>query len=250
MSRMTLAKAGLLAVALCAAVTAIAADTDPKLEAVRAKIAAMFDSIEPENVSASPIDGWYTIQKGSIVAYVSDDGRYLLQGDLIDLDQQVNLSEQSRTETRRKVMATLDDDQAILFSPAEIKHRITVFTDVECTYCRKLHSEIDQYLAHGIEVRYLLYPRNGPASHAWQTSEQVWCAKDRNSALTAAKLDRPFETTECDASMVSRHYVLGQDIGLSGTPAIILEDGTLIGGYMPPDALSFRLDQAEAQAAN
>jgi len=250
MSRTTFPKAGLLAVALCVAVTAIAADTDPKLDAVRAKISAMFDSIEPENVNTSPIDGWYTIQKGSIVAYVSDDGRYLLQGDLIDLETQVNLSEQSRTDTRRKLMASIDDDQTILFSPSEIKHRVTVFTDVDCTYCRKLHSEIDQYLARGIQVRYLLYPRNGPASHAWNTSEEVWCAKDRNGALTAAKQDRAFETTECDASAVAKQYVLGQDIGLTGTPAIVLEDGTLIGGYLPPDALNYRLEQAAAHAPN
>ena len=86
----------------------------------------------------------------------------------------------------------------------------------------------------GIEVRYVLYPRNGPASRAWTTSEDVLCASDRGSALTAAKLDRKFETTKCETSLLSRHYSLGQDIGLTGTPAIILEDGTLIGGYLSP----------------
>ena len=147
-------------------------------------------------------------------------------------------------------MATLKDDDAILFSPAEPRHSVTVFTDVDCTYCRKLHNEIDEYLALGIAVRYVLYPRNGPASRAWSKSEDVWCAADRNSALTAAKLDRKFETSECDASMISEHYKLGQGIGLSGTPAIVLEDGTLIGGYLPPDALSARLEQANPHAAN
>ena len=102
-----------------------------------------------------------------IIAYVSADGRYLLQGDLIDLDKQINLSEQTRTEARRKLMSKVGDDQVITFSPAEVKHRVTVFTDVDCTYCRKLHSEIDAYLANGIEVRYVLYPRNGPASPSW-----------------------------------------------------------------------------------
>ena len=89
-------------------------------------------------------------------------------------------------------MATVADDQTILFTPEEVKYSVSVFTDVDCTYCRRLHSQIDEYLAHGIEVRYLLYPRNGPASRAWSTAEDVWCASDRNDALTMAKLDREF----------------------------------------------------------
>jgi thiol:disulfide interchange protein DsbC len=190
------------------------------------------------------MDGWYTIQKGSIVAYVSDDGRYLLQGDLIDLESSVNLSEQSRSESRRALMESLDDEDAILFSPAEPKYSVTVFTDVDCTYCRKLHSQIDEYMSQGIAVRYVLYPRNGPASRAWTTSEDVLCSRDRNGALTAAKLDREFQTSKCDASMLTRHYTLGQEVGLSGTPAIVLEDGTLIGGYVTPTALGARLEMA------
>ncbi len=217
---------------------------DAALEEVRAKMTAMFDSIEAENINASPIDGWYTIQQGSIVAYVSANGRYLMQGELIDLESQVNLTEQSRNGARRELLETLGDDDAIVFSPAEVKHTVTVFTDIDCGYCRKLHNQIDEYLGEGIQVRYLLYPRSGPASKSWSTSEDVWCAKDRNEALTAAKQDRGFETSKCDASIVGNHYVLGRDVGLSGTPAIVLEDGTLIGGYMSPSQLSTRLQAA------
>lgn len=231
-----------LAVALAVVLSgsAVAAD-DAELEAVRAKMAAMFEAIQPENVTSSPIDGWYTIQQGSIVAYVSADGRYLLQGDLIDLEKQVNLTEESRNQSRHKLVSGLADDHAIVFSPKEIKHSVTVFTDVDCTYCRKLHSEINEYLDLGIQVRYALYPRNGPASKAWTKSEQVWCAPNRNEALTSAKLGRAFKSSQCDASIVSEHYSLGQDIGLSGTPAIVLQDGTLIGGYVPPAQLGMRL---------
>lgn len=228
---------------------ALAADADQNLDKVRARISELFDVIEPENVNESPIDGWYQIQKGSIIAYVSEDGRYLLQGDLIDLDNGVNLTDISRDDARRDVMANVKDEDVILFTPSEVKHTITVFTDVGCTYCRRLHSQIDEYLAQGIEVRYLLYPRNGPASREWNTSEEVWCATDRNGALTAAKLDREFETSACDASKIQDHYDLGKKIGLSGTPAIVLEDGTLIGGYMPPEALSQQLEQKVAQAS-
>ena len=244
MSRTTRIFIAIAAALVLSGTSAFAEDVDPKLEAVRAKISSMFSSIKPEHVSASPIDGWYTVQKGSIVAYISDDGRYLLQGDLIDLDLQVNLSEQSRTDARRELVSALADEESILFSPAEVKHSVTVFTDIDCTYCRKLHSEIDQYLEQGIAVRYVLYPRNGRSSRAWSTSEDVWCSADRGGALTAAKLDRKFQTTACDASMIARHYKLGQDVGLNGTPAIVFDDGTMIAGYMPAAQLKVRLGQA------
>jgi thiol:disulfide interchange protein DsbC len=89
-----------------------------------------------------------------------------------------------------------------------------------------------------------MYPRNGPTSHAWATAEHVWCANDRNSALTAAKNDQQFEFSNCNSSVVQNQYQMGQDVGLSGTPAIVLDDGTLISGYLPPDQLRARLDQA------
>jgi thiol:disulfide interchange protein DsbC len=224
------------------------AETGDDLDAVRERIAAEFDIIEPANVNPSPIPGWYTIQKGTVVAYVSEDARYLLQGDLIDLEAQVNLTELARDKVRSDIVAALGDDEVISFAPADIKHSITVFTDVGCTYCRRLHNEIATYLAEGIEVRYVLYPRNGPASPDWVESEKVWCAKDRNSALTAAKQDRAFETSKCDASIIQAHYAIGQDVGLSGTPAIVLEDGTLIAGYLPADALAEQLQQSQPQA--
>lgn len=228
---------------------ALAGEVSEDLQQVREKVAEMFDSIEPEHVNVSPVDGWYTIQKGSIVAYITKDGRYLLQGDLIDLDNDINLTEASRSESRRDLMASVTSDRAITFSPTETKYSVSVFTDVECTYCRRLHSQIDEYLAHGIEVRYLLYPRNGPASRSWNTSEEVWCARDRQNALTMAKLDRKFETSNCDASIIQDNYLMGKAIGLSGTPAIVLDNGTLIGGYLPPDALLQRLEQETAAPA-
>jgi len=172
---------------------------------------------------------------------------FLLQGDLIDLDNSVNLSELSRTEARRDLMATVSDDEVITFSPAEVKYSVSIFTDVECTYCRRLHGQIEEYMAKGIEVRYLLYPRNGPASRAWNTAEDVWCAADRQKALTMAKLDQKFETATCDSSIVQDHYIIGRDIGLSGTPAIVMDDGTLIGGYVPPDQLAAQLEQNAAE---
>ncbi|MGI9201837.1 MAG: thioredoxin fold domain-containing protein [Woeseiaceae bacterium] len=218
------------------------ADAEAELQNVRQKVNAMFQAIAPEDVTPSPLEGWYTIHRGSIVAYVSSDARYLIQGDLIDLDANVNLSEYVRNSSRRELMASVSDEEVIAFSPSEVKYSIDVFTDVDCTYCRRLHSQIDEYLAYGIEIRYLMYPRNGPSSPAWTTAEEVWCSNDRNSALTAAKADRKFASTNCDASAIAQQYDLGQEVGLTGTPAMVLDDGTLISGYLPPDQLKARLD--------
>ncbi len=220
---------------------------DAELEQVRQKVAETFELINPEEVQASPVEGWYTIQKGSIVAYISADGRYLLQGDMIDLDAQVNLSEVARNTARRDLMASVADEEVITFSPEDIKYSVAVFTDIDCTYCRRLHSQIEEYMEYGIEVRYLLYPRSGPASRAWNTAEEVWCSADRQNALTLAKLDRKFETSPCDSSMVQQHYGIGRDVGLSGTPAIVLPDGTLLAGYLPPSQLAARLEQNAAE---
>ncbi len=240
--------ATLLVLSLLTAMTPAYADSEAELAAIRERIAAEFDIIGPQHVNPSPVPGWYTIQKGTIVAYVSGDARYLLQGDLIDLEAQVNLSDVARDEARRSLVAALSDDDVISFAPASTKHSVTVFTDIGCTYCRRLHNEIATYLAEGIEVRYVLYPRNGPESPDWAESEKVWCSPDRNSALTAAKQDRAFETGQCDASIINDHYALGQEVGLSGTPAIVLEDGTLISGYVPADVLAEQLENAEPQA--
>jgi thiol:disulfide interchange protein DsbC len=211
-----------------------AGDESAELEQVRAKVSDVFSEIEPDHVRQSPVDGWYTIRKGAIIAYISSDGRYLLQGDLIDLDAEINLSEQDRNEARLDMLGAISKEDMIVFSPEVAKYTVTVFTDIDCTYCRRFHSQIDEYMAQGIEVRYLLYPRNGPAAESWAKAEQVWCADDRNEALTLAKLGRKLETRGCDTSIVHKHYATGQDVGLRGTPAIVLQDGTLLSGYLPP----------------
>lgn len=227
-----------LTVALLLNAQPLLADDAEELAAVRERVSGLFSEIQPDDVFKSPIDGWYTVRKGAIVAYVSADGRYLLQGDLIDLDLQVNLSEATRNDARVEMMSAIPAEQMIVFSPVETKYSVAVFTDIDCTFCRRLHNQIDDYLAQGIEIRYMLYPRSGPASPSWTKAEEVWCAADQNEALTLAKLDKSFATESCDASVINTHYQIGQNVGLRGTPAIVLEDGTLVSGYVPPDQLS------------
>ena len=157
------------------------AQAEETLDEARERLAAGFDIIEPHHIDVSPVEGWYQIQKGSIIAYISDDGRYLLQGDLIDLESQINLSGMARDEGRRNMMASLSDDDVITFAPREVRHTVTIFTDIGCTYCRRLHNQIEEYMAYGIAVRYVLYPRNGRASRDWNTSEDV-CNGPQSSA--------------------------------------------------------------------
>lgn len=240
-------KAGMLLVSvlLAAAVPATADEVSAELRKVRETVAGRFAEISADDIFESPVPGWYMIRKGAIVAYITADGRYLLQGDLIDLDKSRNLSEESRNEARARMMSDVPDDQLIVFAPEQVEHVVNVFTDIDCTFCRRFHSQIDQYMSEGIEVRYFLYPRNGPKSASWAKAENVWCANDRNEALTLAKLDKDFPTRSCDASIVSTHYTIGQDVGLTGTPAIVLSDGTLFSGYMPAARLKQAIVAAE-----
>ena len=216
---------------------ALAAD-DAELQQVRETVSGMFAGIDADDVFASEIDGWYTVRKGAIIAYISSDGRYLLQGDLIDLKESENLSEKSRNGAREKMMSAMAEDELIVYTPETVRHTISVFTDIDCTFCRRLHSQLDEYMDEGIEIRYFLYPRNGPSSESWVKAQNVWCAEDRNEALTLAKMDKEFPMHDCDSSMINSHYAIGQDVGLRGTPAIVLEDGTLFSGYMPAKQLS------------
>ena len=205
----------------------------------RAAIAAKFPEVRPEQIVPSPVQGLYEVRIGSKVAYVSADGRYLLQGEIIDLDTDLNLTESRREGMRRDVLAGVSEAGMIVFAPAKKPtSTITVFTDVDCGYCRKLHKQIGDYNARGIKVRYMYFPRSGPGTESWTKAEQVACAKDPRVALTRAKLGETLKDKPCQPNPVAQHYEIGRDFGLQGTPAIILESGELIGGYLDPAELS------------
>jgi len=205
----------------------------------RAAIAAKFPEVRPEQIVPSPVQGLYEVRIGSKIAYVSADGRYLLQGEIIDLDTDLNLTESRREGMRRDVLAGVSEAGMIVFAPAKKPtSTITVFTDVDCGYCRKLHKQIGDYNARGIKVRYMYFPRSGPGTESWTKAEQVACAKDPRVALTRAKLGETLKDKPCQPNPVAQHYEIGRDFGLQGTPAIILESGELIGGYLDPAELS------------
>ena len=148
-------------------------------------------------------------------------------------------------ELASRELASVPEDRMIIFAPpeGETKHTITVFTDIDCGYCRQFHREIDKVNALGIEVHYLFYPRTGPATDSWAKAEKVWCAQDRKTALTQAKLGGSVPDLTCTDTPVSFDYDLGQQIGVRGTPAVFTENGENIGGYLPPDTLLKRLEE-------
>jgi thiol:disulfide interchange protein DsbC len=130
----------------------------------------------------------------------------------------------------------------VSFGPANAEHTITVFTDVDCTYCRKLHQEMDQFNDQSIRVRYLFYPRHGPGSEGWKKADAVWCSEDQQAAMTRAKRGENIEGKDCGATPVASHYEMGNRVGVRGTPAILLESGQLISGYVPANELATYLN--------
>lgn len=212
----------------------------------REHIVQQIPQLKAEDVRSTPIPGIYEVTVGPVVLYVSADGRYVIRGNLFDIKEDINLTEQRQRKARKDVLATLTEDELISFGPEDAKHVITVFTDTSCTYCRVMHSEIDEYTKRGIRVRYALYPRKGFASEVWKEMQAVACAPDPKVALTRAKQDMDFERRECDAEgNVMRHFRIGRSLGVSGTPAIFSEKGVMYPGYVPAEQLLQRLRQEE-----
>jgi thiol:disulfide interchange protein DsbC len=204
----------------------------------RAAIATKIPGTKAEDLHTSPIAGVYELMRGTDAAYVSSDGKYAIVGDLYDLGSNDNLTEARRRDARLKLLATVPESQMVIFGAKEARHTITVFTDVDCQYCRKLHSQIADYNRLGIRVRYLFYPRSGPNTESWTKAIQVWCSADRNSALTQAKRGEALKTKPCADSPVARHYDLGQKFEVAGTPAIILGNGAMLPGYESPEMIA------------
>ncbi|MBE0378189.1 bifunctional protein-disulfide isomerase/oxidoreductase DsbC [Pseudoalteromonas prydzensis] len=194
-----------------------------------------------KQINPSPVAGLKELITDKGVLYASADGQYLMQGTLIDLNNRNNLTEQALNGVRKEGLAKYEDSM-IVYKAKNEKHSITVFTDISCGYCRKLHREIDDLLEAGITVKYLAFPRGGLQGSGYADLMNVWCAKDQQEAMTAAKSGADTKVMSGCHAPVAEHYQLGQSFGISGTPAIILEDGTLIPGYQPAAALAAALE--------
>jgi len=200
-------------------------------------------NIEIEQISPSPIANlWQAELVGGRQLYVSADGKYIIQGNLYTFDKNKNLVNVTQKEEQKgiaKVINAVDVKEMIVFAPEKPKAHITVFTDTTCGYCQKLHSEVEEINKLGIEVRYMAFPRGGQNSEGFQELVNVWCSANQQDAITRAKKrEKIAKANILCKSPVLKHYEIGNLIGINGTPAIVLEDGTLISGYQPAKELA------------
>lgn len=197
------------------------------------------------DVVASPVPGIYktTISSGPAV-YSTADGQFFMAGELFQVlpNQIVNLTEQEMNGDRSKMLASMPVEDMIVFSPmGETKSVVSIFTDVDCGYCQKLHKEVPQLNAMGIEVRYMAFPRMGAGSPTYKKIVSAWCSDDKQGAITKLKSRQNIPENLCEGNPVDEQYAKGQQMGISGTPAIVLDNGELIPGYVPADKLAARL---------
>jgi thiol:disulfide interchange protein DsbC len=212
-----------------------------ELEQARENIMARFDGVKAENIQPSPVKGLYEVILPPQVFYASADGLYVVDGDVIELSSRRNITREQRGRAAVAAIDAMGEESMITFAPEKVKHTITVFTDIDCGYCRKLHQSMDEYNQLGIKVRYMAFPRAGIGSSSYNKAVSAWCADDPKQALTRAKNNQPIETKTCD-NPVAAQYQLGQMMGISGTPAIVMESGRIIPGYVPPKRLVTLLD--------
>lgn len=220
----------------------------PDARAVAA-IRELNQQIRIDRVGAAPLAGFREVIVGGKTLYVSDDGKYLLQGSLYDMSAKEDLSEVSLSKLRKELLKQVPLSDRIVFAPPNPRYTLSVFTDIECGYCQKMHSEIAEYNKQGIAIQYLAFPRMGLGSPDHKKMIAVWCAADRKQALTAAKSGRPVPMKDCK-NPVTMEYDLGQRMGLTGTPMIITANGEQVPGYMPPQALRTYLDELAKPAAD
>ncbi len=236
----SLERLAVAAAVLLAATGALAGD-QADYDAAEAKLRTIVPTGATIALSDSPIEGLLQAQINNDIVYVSNDGSYLVQGTLYDIENRINLTDQAKSVMRKEALAGLNMSEQIVFSPENPEYELMVFTDIDCGYCRKLHEQIEEYMANGIAIRYLAFPRAGVGSHSFDKYVSVWCAENQQQALTLAKSGSEPEPLQCDNPVTSQ-YELGREVGVTGTPALLTRDGTLIPGYMPPEQLKQRLE--------
>ncbi|MEA3276563.1 MAG: DsbC family protein [Pseudomonadota bacterium] len=221
-------------IVLSLAATPVLADAN---ERIKDALAKLLPDYKIDSIEETPVGGLYEVLMGPQVVYVSGDGRYMVQGRMIDLANREDLTEPRRAAARKKAVDQVGEDNMVIFAPEKYDHTVTVFTDIDCGYCRKLHSEIEDYGNEGIRVRYVFYPRAGLKSESYEEAVSVWCADDRQQAMTDAKAGKSVEKKSCE-NPVQAHMELGELLGVTGTPAIVLESGDMVPGYVPAKRLS------------
>ena len=228
MIRTPLIFAALIAsLSMTAGVAGVVEETE--FNAVEEKLRGLVPNATTIAVSETPIDGLLQVQINSDIIYVTENGEYLLQGQIINIDTRMNITDQAKSSIRMSLLTGLKREEQISFTPDNPSYDLLVFTDIDCGYCRKLHNQVPDYNEQGIAIHYLAFPRAGIGSDSYEKYVSAWCAEDQLAALTLAKYGGVPEPKVCD-DPIAEHYDLGREIGVTGTPAIVTADGTLIPG--------------------
>lgn len=223
----------------------VVAQAQDDYTAVEERIRALAPNATSIAISETPIEGILMVQVSGDIVYATADGQYLIQGRVVNMDTREDLTEGAKIEIRRELLAGMDTSKQIAFSPENPDYELTVFTDIDCGYCRKLHAQVEEYNDSGISIRYMAFPRAGIGSHSYEKAVSVWCATDQQQALTLAKQGSEPDPLQCE-NPIAEQYQLGIALGVTGTPALLTSDGTLIPGYVPPEQLRARLDKMAA----
>ena len=210
-----------------------------ELKTLTAVLKKQFRS-EPSSIQQSVIPNVYQVMYGTELIYVSADGKYFLVGDLLNLETRENMSDVAKQSVRKEILDR-QDNKPVVFKAKDEKHVLTVFTDIDCPYCAKLHREVPALNEKGITIEYLMFPRAGLESQSFTKAVSMWCADDNKQAMTDAKERKPIESKTCE-NPIADQYNLGGEIGVTGTPALITSTGKLIPGYMPADRLEAMLE--------
>lgn len=221
--------------------SSVMAKSTPELDAT---LAQLMPNTKPSSIEETPIPGIYEVSYGSTIFYFTKDASMMFRGDLIDVKKRENLTEKKRGEARGKLLSSMDESKMIVFPAKNETAKVTVFTDIDCPYCVKLHREMADYNAEGITIRYMAYPRAGIGSRSYQKAVNVWCSDDPAKAMGDAKEGKSIADKTCD-NPVAQQYQLGQALGVQGTPAMFLEDGTSLPGYVPAKRLSAAVKGAQ-----
>jgi len=236
---------GITVLLLGLSLTAIA---DDDFSVVEERIRSLAPAAKSIAISETPIEGILQVQINGDIVYTTADGKYMLQGRLIDLETREDLTEASKSKVRKELIDEIDTSGQITFAPEKPVHELLVFTDIDCGYCRKLHTQVEAYNEQGIAIHYMAFPRAGIGSRSYEKAVAVWCADDPQDALTQAKLGSEPDPDQCE-NPVADQYQAGIELGVTGTPALLTSTGQLIPGYVPPEQLRERLD-AMASAAS
>lgn len=218
------------------------ATADEDYSAVEERIRTLAPQAKSIAISETPVEGLLMVQIAGEIVYATADGKYLIQGRLMDMETREDLTEAAKTEVRRGILESVDGSQQITFAPEAPKYDLMVFTDIDCGYCRKLHAQMAEYNEQGIAIHYLAFPRAGIGSPSYEKAVSVWCASDPQDAMTQAKLGNDPAPAQCD-NPISEQYQLGRELGVTGTPSLVTAEGRMIPGYVPPEQLRQRLDQ-------